>query len=196
MGNASTRPKGKYLNEIISKCTNLEIDDAIQIFKDFQRQSGGKGKLSEDDFVKVYIEAFHGKSEISALARNIFHAFDTNHNGFLEFEEFVTGLSVTEACLVEADQEMRIKKMKWAFDVYDKDRSNTIDRHEMRLIVRAVADVVTVELFLGEETPDEFADRLFEEADENRDGKITFEEFQKAAEHNDTLVNMLLPAPV
>ncbi|XP_052258419.1 hippocalcin-like protein 1 isoform X4 [Dreissena polymorpha] len=192
MGNASTRPKGKYLNEIISKCTNLETDDAFQIFKDFQRQSGGKGKLSEDDFVTVYIEAFNGKSEISALARNIFHAFDTNHNGFVEFEEFVVGLSVTEACLVEADQEMRIKKMKWAFDVYDKDRSNTIDRHEMRLI--AVADVV--ELFLGDETPDEFADRLFEEADVNKDGKITFEEFQKAAEHNDTLVNMLLPAPV
>ncbi|KAH3694449.1 hypothetical protein DPMN_081950 [Dreissena polymorpha] len=65
-----------------------------------------------------------------------------------------------------------------------------------RLTFKAVADVVTVELFLGEETPDEFADRLFEEADENKDGKITFEEFQKAAEHNDTLVNMLLPAPV
>lgn len=48
---------------------------------------------------------------------------------------------------------------------------------------------------LPEETPESFAEKLFDSIDENGDGKITLEEFVKAAEEDETVIDLLLPAP-
>ena len=45
------------------------------------------------------------------------------------------------------------------------------------------------------ESPTNFADRLFNEIDVNNDNEITFEEFEAAAEKNAALIEMLLPVP-
>ena len=48
---------------------------------------------------------------------------------------------------------------------------------------------------LPNETPESFAEKLFDSVDENSDGEITFDEFVKAAEEDETLIELLLPAP-
>ena len=44
-----------------------------------------------------------------------------------------------------------------------------------------------------DKTAEEYADDLFDEVDANKDGEISFDEFMLAAEHNDTLIDMLIP---
>ncbi|XP_052774737.1 neuronal calcium sensor 2-like [Mya arenaria] len=195
MGNRNAKPKGRYLIELHKKVPNMKMDEILQVFEDFQHQSHGRGRLSKSDFVKVYKQAFKGKNGVKALAENIFTAFDTDNSGFVDFEEFLVGLSITEASLADVDKESKLKKLKWAFNVYDKDKSGTIDRNEMRAIVRAVSDVVPDDSFLQGLSPQAFSDRLFAEVDANGDGDITFEEFRMAAEQNETLIDLLLPSP-
>ncbi|XP_052776930.1 neuronal calcium sensor 2-like [Mya arenaria] len=195
MGNKNAKPKGQYLLELHKKVPNMNMDEILQVFEDFQRQSRGRGRLSKSDFVKVYKQAFEGKNGVKALAENIFTAFDTDNSGYVDFEEFLVGLSITEASLADVDKESKLKRLKWAFNVYDKDKSGTIDRNEMRAIVRAVADVVPDNSFLQGLSPQKYSDRLFAEVDANGDGDITFEEFRKAVKQNETLFDLLLPSP-
>jgi len=136
MGHKNSKPKGRYLMELHRKVPNMDMNEILSVYEDFQRQSRGKNKLSKSDFVKVYKQAFHGKGGVKALAENIFTAFDTDCSGYVDFEEFLVGLSITEASLMDTDKETKLKKLQWAFNVYDKDRSGTIDRDEMRAIVR------------------------------------------------------------
>lgn len=58
-----------------------------------------------------------------------------------------------------------------------------------------MADVVPDDSFLQGLSPSAFADRLFADVDANGDGDITFDEFKLAAEQNETLIDLLLPAP-
>ena len=44
-------------------------------------------------------------------------------------------------------------------------------------------------------TPDQYADELFDEVDTDGDGEITFKEFVCAADQNERLIELILPAP-
>ncbi|KAL4236571.1 hypothetical protein ACF0H5_004956 [Mactra antiquata] len=188
------KPKGSYLKELRRKVPGMNVEEIKQIYEDFAREAKGKSALNKSDFIRVYERAF-GKS-VSSLAGCIFEAFDDDGNGTVDFEEFLIGLSITEMTSA-TDRSGKMRRIRWAFNVYDKDRSGTIDKHEMRHIVKAVADVSVLPegSIKKNETPKMFADRLFKEIDVNGDGEITFEEFEMAAERNVSLIDMLLPAP-
>ncbi|KAH3694484.1 neuronal calcium sensor 2-like [Dreissena polymorpha] len=195
MGNKPAKPKGRYLSELLRQFPNMNFDELFNVYEDFQAQSRGRGRLSKSDFIKVYRRAFRGNRGATTLAENIFQSFDTDNSGYVDFVEFLVGLSLTEASLGGSDRETQFKKLKWAFNVYDKDRSGTIDKQEMRSIVRAVSELAPDDSFLGNGSADDFADRLFNHVDANGDGDITFEEFRRGAEINETLIDLLLPAP-
>ena len=48
---------------------------------------------------------------------------------------------------------------------------------------------------LPKETAESLAEKLFHSVDDDGDGEITFEEFEKAAEEDETIINLLLPSP-
>ena len=56
-------------------------------------------------------------------------------------------------------------------------------------------DLSTAQVPTISKSPEEFADDLFDEVDANGDGDITFEEFCEAAEKNESLIDILMPAP-
>lgn len=186
--------KGPLLKELQRKVPGMKLDEIQEVYVDFKRETKGRDSLKRSDFIRVYKKAFG--DNVGALANSIFDAFDEDGNGTVDFEEFLIGLSITEMT-VDTDRNSKMKKIRWAFNVYDKDRSGTIDRREMRQIVKAVADVSVLpeDAVKKNETPKMFADRLFDEIDRNGDGEITFEEFESAAESNSALIDMLLPAP-
>lgn len=134
MGAKQSKPKGQYLRELHKKVPNMDVNEILQIYDDFQKSSGGNNLLSKKNFVQVYTQAF-GSRNAKQLAENIFESFDTDHSGSVDFEEFLIGLSITEAS-DPRDRVNRMRKLKWAFSVYDKDKNGTIDRNEMTLIVK------------------------------------------------------------
>lgn len=169
----------------------MNIEDVQGIYEDFRKASGKRGKLSKKNFRKVYKQAFGDR--VTEFADAVFHSFDIDGNGKVDFEEFLVGLSLSDS--VNNDRQSRIRKLRWAFNVYDKDRSGTIDKKEMVSIVKAVFHISAIPETLPNETPESFAEKLFDSVDENSDGEITFDEFVKAAEEDETLIELLLPAP-
>uniref|UniRef100_A0A0N5AHF8 EF-hand domain-containing protein n=1 Tax=Syphacia muris TaxID=451379 RepID=A0A0N5AHF8_9BILA len=74
----------------------------------------------------------------------------------------------------------RDSKLLFAFTMYDLNKSGTITRDEFRTILM---------MMIGKDVPseqlNEIAERTMQEADQNQDGNITFEEFKKAMEKTD-----------
>ena len=122
----------QYLEQLHKSVPNMKIEDVMGIYEDFKKASGRKGKLTKQNFRKVYKKAFGDSAKEFADA--IFHSFDTDGNGTIDFEEFLVGLSLSDS--TRNDRQSRIQKLRWAFNVYDTDRSGTIDRKEMVSIVK------------------------------------------------------------
>ena len=122
----------EYLEQLHKQVPNMNLEDVLEIYKDFNRFSGKNGKLTKSSFRKVYKQAF-GESA-KELSDAIFQSFDTDGNGKIDFEEFLVGLSMSGSN--GNDRRSRIQKLRWAFNVYDKDRSGTIDKKEMVSIVK------------------------------------------------------------
>ena len=122
----------EYLEQLHKQVPNMNLEDVLEIYKDFNRFSGKNGKLTKSSFRKVYKQAF-GESA-KELSDAIFQSFDTDGNGKIDFEEFLVGLSMSDSN--GNDRRSRIQKLRWAFNVYDKDRSGTIDKKEMVSIVK------------------------------------------------------------
>ena len=55
------------------------------------------------------------------------------------------------------------------FNVFDKDKSGFICREELRQVM----------INLGEQVTEDQLDEMMDEADINKDGKVSFEEFEK-----------------
>ncbi|KAJ4462171.1 putative calcineurin B [Paratrimastix pyriformis] len=121
------------------------------------------------------------------FADRIFQLFDENGDGIISVDEFICGLSVfsKKGTLEE--------KLRFSFNVYDVDQDGFIDRRELFEILRACLSEDQMGL-----TPDQarvMVDATFREADVNRDGRISFEEYKGLIMRNPALLkNMTLEA--
>ena len=135
MGGKTSKRKSdskQYIERLHKQVPNMNLDEVHGIYKDFNRFSGRRRKLNKSSFRKVYKQAF-GESA-NELSDAIFHSFDTDGDGRIDFEEFLVGLSVADP--TANDSQTRKQKLRWAFNVYDKDRSGTITKAEMVSMVK------------------------------------------------------------
>ena len=110
-----------------------------------------------------------GKAE--QYCDHVFRTFDTDQNGFRDFEEFVLAMYVTSAGSAE-------EKLKWAFRMHDVDGNGVIDPDEMSKVVEAIygmwcEDATEPTTISAKER----AMKIFRRMDENEDGHLTEEEF-------------------
>lgn len=91
---------------------------------------------------------------------NIFNLVDTNHNGVIDYSEFIAASS-------NISQYKSDKQLKGAFKAFDLDNSGGISFLEFEEIFQLGADLSKSELLA-----------IFEEFDQSRDGQINFEEFK------------------
>ncbi|KAL8571234.1 hypothetical protein ACOMHN_058109 [Nucella lapillus] len=164
-----------------------EIEDWYREFVD----SSSKRKdifLSEAEFIKVYNSVYQGKSD--EYAKHVFRTFDLDGNGRVDFREFLIGLSFSGSSDFD-------KKLKWAFQVYDVDRSGYISQDEMREIVRSIFKMMGPVVVSGQtQNPDIFADDLFQKMDANGDQSISWEEFRDGASKHPTVLKLLQCSPL
>lgn len=114
--------------------------------------------------------------------------FDEDGGGDVDFQEFVTGLSAFSS---KGNKE---QKLQFAFKVYDIDRDGYISNGELFIVLKMM-----VGSNLKDQQLQQIVDKTIMEADLDKDGKISFEEFTKMVENTDVSMSMtvgeLYPSP-
>ncbi|XP_033738943.1 visinin-like protein 1 [Pecten maximus] len=154
--------------------------EIIELKRIYKENCGKSRFLSREKFRNVYNKVFPG--DASAFADIMFNKFDTDKNGRVDMREFIVGLLMSDTKNLD-------QKIKFAFEMYDIDKSGTISRDEVIEISEAYSRMYNTE------DGTTVADRLFSYMDKNSDDEISFEEFDEAARSNSEILNLLFPKP-
>ncbi|CUS11208.1 unnamed protein product [Tuber aestivum] len=127
-------------------------------------------------------EEFLSLPQVSSnpLATRMIAIFDEDGGGDVDFQEFVSGLSAFSS---KGNKE---EKLRFAFKVYDIDRDGFISNGELFIVLKMM-----VGSNLKDQQLQQIVDKTMMEADEDLDGKISFEEFCKMVEHTDVSMSMM-----
>ena len=121
----------------------------------------GDGKINEKDLFDGLKKIINRKC-LENDCKEIFNNIDMNHNGFIEYEEFVRAA-------VDKKEFFNEKFLRFAFNYFDKDKNDSIDYHEIEMVFKNnIVDRKNIH---------EGLQKIITEADINKDGKITFDEF-------------------
>ena len=171
MGNASSA-----MLENIVQGSNFDRDEVDRIRKRFVKlDKDNSGTIERDEFLSL--------PQISSnpLATRLIAIFDEDGGGDVDFKEFVSGLSAFSS---KGNKE---QKLRFAFKVYDMDRDGYIGNGELFIVLKMM-----VGSNLKDQQLQQIVDKTMMEADLDRDGKISFEEFTKMVENTDVSMSMTL----
>lgn len=107
--------------------------------------------------------------------------FDEDGGGDVDFQEFVSGLSAFSS---KGNKE---EKLRFAFKVYDIDRDGYISNGELFIVLKMMVGSNLKDVQLQQ-----IVDKTIMEADKDKDGRISFEEFTEMVENTDVSMSMTL----
>ena len=153
----------------------LEKFDANDVFELFAMEAGDDGTVSSASFERFFENLVKGDEEARRLASRVFHLFDEDGTGSVDFQDLCAGLSV----FTGGD-----KKAEASFRLYDADGSGAVDIDEMVSYLTCVFKV----MFLFEAPRTEAvsptqlaratAEDIFNVYDLDKNQVLSLEEFQ------------------
>lgn len=163
MGNS-----GSKALESIMEGTNFDSDEIDRLRKRFMKLDRDRsGVIDKNEFL-----AIPGISS-NPLSSRLMDVFDADGNGTIDFEEFITGLSVFSGKSSKKD------KLMFAFQIYDIDRDGYIGNGELFIVMKMM-----VGKNLQDDELQQIVDKTIMEADQDGDGMLDFEEFRNAVDSN------------
>ena len=174
MGEKNSKLKPRDLSELNEQTqfTEEEIKDWYKGFK----KDYPHGYLTIEEFKQIYGNFYPG-GNASKFAENTFRVFDHNNDGKIDFREFMIGLSMSSKGSFD-------DKMKWIFQLYDENKNGLISKDEFLVIVQAMHDMS------GDAVTEEIkshVDKVYDNAELDKDGQLTYEAFVKLARTDSTL---------
>ena len=166
MGQNLDKPKllekdQKFLSEI----TSLSEDEIIEWYNVFAMDSPD-GKLGPEHIVEMYKDLFPEDENVAKYTELIMRAVDTDGDGAIDLHEFLDFID-------EATNGTHKDRLRLLFDMYDKDHDGVVEFSE-------IVDVMKV---FNDGKVQNAALKMLKKLDVNKDGKISEEEFLKAAEN-------------
>ena len=145
---------------------NTQLEQAHEAVKLFNKiDTNNDGKIVKEELyngLQAYldIEGDLLKKEVD----DIFARIDNDHNGYIEYEEFIRAA-------IDKEDLVKNEFLKYAFDYFDQDRSGAISLLEVKkLFLQSDAnkrsEAAQLQLQMS-----------FDQIDINNDGELTFEEF-------------------
>jgi serine/threonine-protein phosphatase 2B regulatory subunit len=171
MGNTTS----SVLDSIVQG-SNFDREEVDRLRKRFMKlDKDNSGTIERDEFLSL--------PQISSnpLATRMIAIFDEDGGGDVDFEEFVSGLSAF------SNKGNKEQKLRFAFKVYDIDRDGYISNGELFIVLKMM-----VGSNLKDQQLQQIVDKTIMEADLDKDGKISFEEFTKMVENTDVSLAMTL----
>lgn len=140
-------------SQVITTQDKMEAD---KIFKKLDKNQNGI--LTKEELIQGYAELY-GQDISNEEVGQIFDKMDLNKDGKIEYSEFIV------AALDEKNL-MSEKRLKAAFDMYDKDKSGSISAEEIKKV-----------LSFGKDIDEQLIVNIIKQVDENNDGELQFNEF-------------------
>jgi len=132
------------------------------------------GTITTEEFLKI------PELALNPLLERVISIFDTNKDEVIQFSEFLAGLSIFT---VKGNKE---KKLKFAFEVYDIDGDGFISNGELFQVLKMMVGSNLTDIQLQQ-----IVDKTILEADKDKDGKISFEEFVQMIDNVDEIDSKL-----
>ena len=171
----------KYRSDNILRCAVIALlvhnsiqlnqaHDAVKLFNKIDKN--GDGKISREelfDGLQQYKKDLSNE-ELREQVNTIFNNIDTDHNNYIEYEEFVRAA-------IDKDHFLQVNFLQFAFNYFDKDNDGGITYEEVKN-----------KFLLNDKNKNSFKaqeqlKQAFNEIDINGDGKLSFEEFGKMMEN-------------
>jgi len=143
--------------------TEEQIAEFKEAFFLFDKNEDGTINTSELGSVLKML----GEEAKDEVLEEMIRQADVNRTGTVEFPEFLTMMSKKDADKDKKKETERVKKIRAAFRVFDKDGNGFISPAELRQVL----------IDHGEKATDEKVDRWIQEADIDQDGLVSYEEF-------------------
>lgn len=177
MGNKASRAalKDKEVKRYCDK-SSFTADEVRALYGQFLSLKGVESAGAGDDLTMNLGEfqfalGYKGGADKSVFIERVFKLFDSNHDGLINFEEFVVGLSLLTPNAVPE------KKLQFTFAIYDLDNKNKISPSNLRyMLTEALKENVVP---LTDPQIDKMVTDTFNQHDVNHDGFIDFDEYQQ-----------------
>eukprot|EP00301_Raphidiophrys_heterophryoidea_P026027 c8876_g1_i1.p1 GENE.c8876_g1_i1~~c8876_g1_i1.p1 ORF type:complete len:519 (+),score=147.88 c8876_g1_i1:269-1825(+) len=170
-------PMEKVLLEIkkLQKFLDLNIDSIKEYLEQFAALDTSKtGRLTLEQFANKF------RTEISPQVRNLFETMDHDHDGTLDFRDFLIG-----SAMMNDKGSGRIKDtLRLAFKVFDVEDRGYLTRTQLAVILRKVYPEMT----------DSKVDSYFQEADRQKKEKVDVDDFIAFAEKYENKIKLFRAA--
>jgi len=159
---------------------NVPYDELEMLFERFKEISS---LITDDGLIDVreFCALLDLRME-SHLTRRLFDLIDENGDRFINFPEFV------RANLMLGPNSSDLDRLKFSFQVFDLNGDGYISKEELLSILK---DSLEESLLLTDDQMMEMVDSTFNEVDLNKDGKISFEEYQFMSKRHPMIVESL-----
>ncbi|CAI2377346.1 unnamed protein product [Moneuplotes crassus] len=158
------------------KSLNFSEDELKKLYKNFSKIDKDKsGTLEPEEFFDI------PELAQNPLVKRVIAVLDKNTDGKISFLEFVQGLSSLSA---SASSE---EKLRFAFQIYDVNNDGFISNGELFSVLKMM-----VGNNLNDTQLQQLVDRTIIKADEDMDGKISFEEFCKMVQDLDVIERLVI----
>jgi neurocalcin delta len=187
MGANESKQSAKLSNadiEFLKAQTNYDEKTLRKKFRGF-RHVCPSGCLTSGQFYDMYEKNFPG-GNAEKYCNLVFKTFDTDQNGYIDFNEFLLATYRQESGNNET-------KLKLAFQMYDLDKNGAIDLQEMTNCIQAIYDMIGSNARQPIESAEVRAKSIFSQMDKNKDGGLTEEEFLQGCLLDHELSKALVP---
>ena len=185
----STMGKQQSKLKDLSSVTEFSYAEIIAWYKGFHMDCPS-GLVTVYEIKTMYRKLFpYGNP--SGFAEHVFRAFDTNGDYFIDFREFLCGISITSRGKTD-------EKLEWVFNMYDMDQDGFITRGEMLDIITSIYKMVGVVMKMTDDefTPEKRMEKIFSQMDTNRDGQVSLEEFIDGARNDPEVCKLYQADPI
>merc|ERR1719334_2740143 len=137
-----------------------EMQRILAAFQHIDRDNDGL--LTKKEFLEIK------ELKQNPLVGRVLSVFDIDGNDCVDFKEFITALSV----FCGTGEENVREKLNFAFQIYDVNSDGYISNGDLFHVLK-----IMVGDNLGDEALQQLVDRTILQADQDGDGKISYEEF-------------------
>ncbi|XP_065668892.1 neo-calmodulin isoform X3 [Hydra vulgaris] len=162
----SSEKSRKWWAQTVTPESMTALKEAFQAF-----DKNDDGFISKEELTQVMFSLGHVMS--TAEIDQMISLVDTDGNGLIDFKEFLSLMNTTSQEEINDEEEMKI-----LFTLIDANQDGFLCEKEIRNMMKG----------LGEKVKKKHIRKMIKEADINKDGKISFNEFKRMVSNGNFLV--------